>query len=388
MSAQSEAFYLDHAATTPMRSEVRAAVARCADERLGNPSSAHAWGRRARRRLEEARVTVAEALGAPADYVFFVRGGTEANNLAVLGRVRRQMANGGGGAPLVVTSPVEHPAVLEAARQARAEGAVHGTLKMDARVLDMDALDELLDARPAVVSCMWVNNETGLRLPVEEVAVRCRSRAVPFHCDAVQALGKVPLRLAEVPVSSLAISGHKVYGPPGTGALVTGDPDALLPMHQGGGQEGGLRPGTEDVVGAVGLAEAVRLAVAEQSAEATRLATMRDEVEARLLASDDGLRVYGRELPRAPHILSLGVPGADSDTLLAALDANGVAASGGAACASGSRAPSPTLAALYPEEDAAVVRLSFGRLIRLRQAKAAAEVVADVIRRARELLIG
>lgn len=385
MSAQSEAFYLDHAATTPMRSEVRAAVARCADERLGNPSSAHAWGRRARLRLEEARATVAEALGMPANQVFFTRGGTEANNLAVLGRVRRRTANGGG-APVVVTSPVEHPAVLEAARQAQAEGAVHRTLKMDAGVLDMDALDDLLDTRPAVVACMWVNNETGLRLPVEEVAVRCRSRDVPFHCDAVQALGKLPMRLEEAPVSSLAIAGHKVYGPPGTGALVTRDPDALLPLHQGGGQEGGLRPGTEDVVGAVGLAEAVRLAVAEQPAESARLAATRDEAEARLLAAVDGLRAYGRELPRAPHILSLGVPDADSDTLLAALDANGVAASGGSACASGSRAPSPTLAALYPDEDAAVVRLSFGRLIRRRQAKAVAEVVADVIGRVRELL--
>lgn len=385
MSAHSETLYLDHAATTPMRAEVRAAVARCSEEQLGNPSSAHAWGRRARRRLEEARAATAEALGAPTDHVFFTRGGTESNNLAVLGRVRRRAANGDAGL-MVVTSPVEHPAVLEAARQAEAEDAVHRALKIDGGVLDVDALDDLLDARPAVVSCMWVNNETGWQLPVAEVALRCRSRGVPFHCDAVQALGKVPVRLAELPASSLAIAGHKIYGPPGTGALVTGDPQALLPLHQGGGQEGGLRPGTEDVAGAVGLAEAVRLAVAEQPTEAPRLEAMRDEVEARLLASGDGLRVYGRELPRAPHILSLGVPGADSDTLLAALDAHGVAASGGSACASGSRAPSPTLAALYPEEDAAVVRLSFGRLVRRRQAKAAAEVVAGVIRRACEAL--
>ena len=385
MTARSETLYLDHAATVPMRPEVRAAAARCAEQQLGNPSSAHSWGRRAKRRLEEARAAVAEALGAPTDHVFFTRGGTESNNLAVLGRVRRRTANGASGA-VVVTSPVEHPAVLEAARQAEAEGAVHRTLKMDGGVLDLDALDDVLDARPVVVSCMWVNNEIGWRLPVEEVALRCRSRGVPFHCDAVQALGKVPLSLAEVPVSSLAIAGHKIYGPPGTGALVTGDPQALLPLHQGGGQEGGLRPGTEDVVGAVGLAEAVRLAVAEQPAESARLEAMRDEVEARLLAARDGLRAYGPELPRAPHILSLGVPGADSDTLLAALDAHGVAASGGSACASGSRAPSPTLAALYPEEDAAVVRLSFGRLVRMRQAKAAAEVVAGVIRRACEVL--
>lgn len=385
MSAYSETLYLDHAATTPIRSEVHAAMARCADERLGNPSSTHAWGRRARRRLDEARVQAAAALDVAPEHVFFTRGGTESNNLAVLGRARRQMANGGG-APLVATSSVEHPAVLEAARQAEAEGAVHRAIDVDGGVLDLDALDDLLDQRPAVVSCMWVNNETGLRLPVEEAALRCRSRGVPFHCDAVQALGKIPLRLAGTPISMLTVAGHKIYGPPGTGLLVTDDPRALLPLHRGGGQEGGLRPGTEDVAGAVGLAEAIRLAVDEQPAESARLEAMRDRAEAILLESVDGIRSYAHGLPRAPHILSLGVSGADSDTLLAALDAEGVAASGGSACASGSRTPSPTLAALYPEDDAAVVRLSYGRLVRRPQAEEAAEIVAGVIRRVQRML--
>ena len=403
--------YADHAATTPLRAEVRHVMAQCAEEGLGNPSSGHAWGRRARRRLEGARASAAELLGTTPDRVFFTRGGTESDNLAVLGSARRTRTEGMV-SPLVVTSSIEHPAVFEAARQVVAEGGRHVVVEVSPDgALDVGALRDALAEKPAVASFMWVNNETGLVLPVAELAERCQSRGVPLHSDAVQAVGKVPVSMADRAPDLLTVTGHKIGGPMGVGVLVARDPAAIAPLHVGGGQEGGLRPGTEDVAGAAGFAEALRLAVEDRQAEAARLAALRDEVEARLLGrgglgrsglgrserdSHSGLggveelAVACAEGPRAPHITALRVAGADSDTLLAALDADGVAASGGSACASGSSGPSRTLAALYPDDPAAYpgdpvasLRLSFGCLTRRRHADRIVEAVASAVERAR-----
>lgn len=380
-----EPIYLDHAATTPVRPEVADAMAASTVEAFGNPSSRHGWGRRARGRLEEARARVAASVGVPAAAVYFTRGGTESDNLAVLGRARSERAEAGGPAH-VVTSAIEHPAVLEAARQAAREGGRHTVVGFDEGTFDMDALRRVLRHRPAVVSCMWVNNETGLVLPIPEIAAECRACGTPLHCDAVQAVGKMPLSLGETPVDLLTVTGHKIYGPMGTGALIVQGGHRISPLHFGGGQERGLRPGTEDVVGAVGLATALELAVAETPTESDRLARLRDEVEAKLLDSVSGLRVNGQDLPRAPHILSLSIADTDSDTLLAALDAQGIAASGGSACASGSSAPSASLAALYSGGAAAALRLSFGRLNSRDQVGRIVAAVADAVERTRTLV--
>ena len=378
--------YLDHAATTPVRPEVAAAMSALLAEDFGNPSSGHAWGRRARGRLEAARASVAASLGATPNRVLFTRGGTESDNLAVLGRARHALETGA--TPHVVTSAVEHPAVLEAAERAVEEGGRHTVIGFQDGAFDLDALEETLrDDRPSLVSCMWVNNETGLVLPIGEIASLCRGCGVPLHSDAVQAVGKLPVEWAEAPVDLLTITGHKIYGPKGTGALIARDLRTLRPLHFGGGQERGLRPGTEDVAGAVGLAEAVRLAVAEAPAESARLGALRDAVETGLLSRIPGARVNAGSLPRAPHILSLGIPGADSDTLLAALDASGIAASGGSACASGSSAPSSTLAALYPGDGAAALRLSFGRLNQGPDAGPVVRAVAEAVGRTRSLAL-
>ena len=360
MFTGSQPIYLDHAATTPARPEVVEAMVGCMSDDFGNPSSRHVWGRAARRRLNEARSTVATALGVKADDVHFTRGGTESDNLAILGRTRHVAATGT--APHVVTSAMEHPAVLAAAGQAVREGGRHTVVGFDRGVFDLDGLRRALQEGPAVVSCMWVNNETGLALPIDRIAAECREWEVPLHSDAVQAVGKMPLPLAEAHVDLLTVTGHKIHGPKGTGALVVREGTGISPLHFGGGQEGGLRPGTEDVAGAVGLAEAVRLAIAEAPAESVRIAALRDAVEAKLLAAIPQLRVNGRGLPRAPHILSFAVRGTDSDTLVAALDTLGIAASGGSACASGSLEPSASLAALHPGDTSPVLRLSFGRL--------------------------
>lgn len=387
MPTHPDPLYLDHAATTPVRPEVVEAMAACMTGVFGNPSSGHDWGRQARRRLEEARATVASALGVTPSSVCFTRGGTEADNLAILGLAR--CARRQGARPHVVTTAIEHPAVDEAAQQAAREGARHTVVGFVEGALDLDALGRVLARRPAVVSCMWVNNETGLALPMDEIAAACREWDVPLHSDAVQAVGKIPVSLTRTPVDMLTVTGHKIYGPKGTGALIVrggrGRP-GIEPLHFGGGQERGLRPGTEDVAGAVGFAAAVRLAVAEAAAESVRLTEIRDAVESGLRASVPELRVNGDGLPRAPHILSLAIPGADSDTLLAALDASGIAASGGSACASGSSAPSASLSALYPGDTATSLRLSFGRLNAAGQVDRIVAAVAGAVARTRELV--
>lgn len=383
MPAISAPVYLDHAATTPVRPEVATAMQLALEDNFGNPSSAHAWGRRARILLEEARSTLAHAIGTSPECVVFVRGGTESNNLAVLGRARYDAARGA--RAHVITSAIEHPSVFEAARRVAAEGGRHTVVGFSGLDLDVGALAKALRQRASVASFIWVDNETGLELPIGEVGEMCRDHGVQLHSDSVQAVGKLAVEVDDLSLDMLTLTGHKVYGPKGAGALLVRERGALEPLHFGGGQERGLRPGTEDVVGAVGLAEAVRLAVGEQRSEAGRLKRLRDRVEAAVLAVVPGARAIAGEVPRAPHISSLRIPGADSDVLLAALDQVGVAASAGSACASGSGGRSRAVEALHPDDSGAVVRLSFGRLNAARAGERIAELVVGAAERARAL---
>jgi len=379
MRAMEDLIYVDHAATTPLRPEVARAMDGCRDQAFANPSSAHRWGRWARRRLNEAREEAAAALGTQPGRVFWTRGGTESANIAVLGRIRR--VAGDGGRPVVATSAVEHPAVARAAEQAAAEGALHVRIGVHHGELDMDGLRSALAQRPALVSCMWVNNETGLRLPVEDVAAECGRAGVPLHSDAVQAVGKIPVRLDQTPLDLLTVAGHKLCGPRSVGVLVAPAAGFLQPLHYGGGQEQGMRPGTEDVAGAVGMAEALRLATAELAPESARIEALRSAVEAGVRDRLPCVRVRDEQHVRAPHISSLAVPGADESTLLAALDMAGIAASSGAACSSGS----PARAAQGGARSEATLRLSFGRLSRAEQVTRLSDAVRDATARARRL---
>ena len=375
--------YADHAATTPVRAEVADAMAACRREAFGNPSSVHQWGQRARRRLEEARDKAAEALGVGANRVFFTRGGTESANIAVLGWVRRVMDDGE--APTVIVSEIEHPAVAGAAEQAEREGARRVVVGVARGELDVDGLVAAAEAGPALVSCMWVDNETGLVLPVEKAAEAGRQMGAVVHSDAVQAVGKMQLALGETPVDMATIAGHKVYGPKAAGLLVAPGPDFVRPLHYGGGQERGLRPGTEDVAAAAGLAEAVGLAVAEMPAEAVRLKALRSDVESRVRERVPGLRVAHADRVRAPHISSLAVPDADTDMLLSALDMAGVAASSGSACASGSSSKRSGAGVSDDAPREATLRLSFGKLTEERHAERLAEAVVEAAGLARGL---
>lgn len=379
--------YLDHAATTPMRPEVRAAMEPHLDSTFGNPSSTHRWGRRAATALDRARQKVARALGVEAEEVHFVRGGTEGDNLAVLGRAQAALA-AGEEHPLVAISSVEHSAVRDLASPLEAMGCEVVRIPATPEgTLSEKILDRVLERRPAVLSVMWVNNEVGTVFPIPELAARTRNAGICLHTDAVQAVGKVPVDLARTPVDLAVITAHKIYGPRSTGALVVREGTELAPRLFGGGQERGIRPGTQDVAGAVGLAEALRLAVEEQEEESRRLGSLRDELEGRLKERIPGLRVHGAEGPRAPHVANVGIPDADPGTLASALDVEGLAISTGSACASGSSRTSPVLRALYGEEAEkhAPVRYSLGRDTVPEEIGRAVEITVRVVERLRSL---
>src|SRR5829696_2361663 len=354
--------YLDQAATTPVRPEVLAAMEPFLGPRFGNPSSVHRWGREARAALDEARERVAHSLGANADEVCFTSGGTEGDNLAVLGGWR---AARGAGRNAVVTTPVEHKAVLAVAHQAAREGAEERMLAVDANgLVDRASFDALVREDVAVCSVMWVNNEIGIIQQVPALAEAAKARGASFHTDAVQAFGKVAIDARAQPFDTLTISGHKIGAPKGIGALYIRRGTVLEPLMHGGSQDRGRRPGTENVAFTVGLARAAELTVAEREAECARLKQLRDRLEAALLDRIPDAVVHGRGAPRAPHILSLSFPGTDSESLLMALDMAGVAASSGSACQSGSVTPSHVLTALgvAPELATSAIRLSLGAL--------------------------
>ena len=357
-----KAVYLDHAATTPIRNEVREAMEPYLSESFGNPSSLHRWGREASAALENARATVAEALSVSPKEIYFTRGGTESDNLAVLGCCKfmethkKQLT--------LVVSAIEHSAILDPAKLVTEwQGVELVTLPVSQDgVLDQEPLKLALESGPTVVSLLWVNNETGLVFPVAEISGLVNELGGTMHTDAVQAVGKIPVNVRETSIHLLTASGHKIYGPKGTGILFVRSGVDLVPLVHGGGQEQTLRAGTEDVAGAVGFACSLQLAVEEQQQSCKRLTELRSVLERSLLELIPGLHINLKNANRASHISSIAIDDVDGEDLLAALDLEGIAASGGSACESGSTQTSHVITALYGEEhSAATVRFSLGR---------------------------
>jgi cysteine desulfurase len=379
--------YLDHAATTPVRPEVlEAMLPYLTNQTFGNPSSAHRFGRAARAGVEQARRQVAEAIGAEPGQVVFTSGGTEADNLGIVGATLA--ARERGRAMCAAVSAIEHKAVLEAAHAVCHMGGREVLLPVDSDGrLELDALDAALAERPSVVSVMWVNNETGVIQPVAEIAGRCREAGVTFHTDAVQALGKVPVSVTDLSCTLLTISGHKIGAPKGIGALIVRDRKAIEAIIHGGGQQFGLRPGTENVAGAVALGRAAQLAAAEQVSVAERLCALRNELAARLKTLVSDLVVNGEHGTRAPHLLSVTVQGADSEALLMHLDLAGVAVSSGSACSTGAVEPSHVLVAMGVPRELALgaIRFSLGRDSTHEDIERAAEVMPGVVAKVRKL---
>lgn len=373
--------YLDYAATTPLRAEVREAMLAVLGERWGNPSSLHRWGREARATLEDARARFAAVIGAAPAEIVFTRGGTEADNLGVLGRARAEAPGA------IACSAIEHKAVLAAAKAAATDGRGLWIIPVDGNgQVDVDALAEILrEARPSLAAVMWASNEVGAVQPMERIAEMCAAAGVTLHTDAVQALGKLPVRMDRVPAHLAAFSAHKLGGPRGTGALFVRRGTRLDPLLHGGGQERGLRSGTEDVAGAVGLALAAELAEAERETVMAHIAAMRDRLEAGLCERVPGLRINAAGAPRLATISNVSAPGADAEMLLMALDLEGVAASSGSACSSGAVEPSHVLTAMgIPAEIAGPsVRFSLGRDTTDADVDRALEVFPAVVQRVR-----
>jgi cysteine desulfurase len=379
--------YLDHAATTPVRPEaLEAMLPYLTNQAFGNPSSAHRFGRAARAGIEQARREVAQAVDAEPSQVIFTSGGTEADNLGIIGAALASRDRGGSGCAVV--SAIEHKAVLAAAHAVCHLGGREVVLPVDDHGhVRLEALDAALAERPAVVSIMWVNNEVGVVQPVAEIAGRCREAGVVFHTDAVQAFGKVQVSMTELPCTLLTLSGHKIGAPKGIGALVVRDRKAVEAIIHGGGQQYGIRPGTENVAGAVALGRAALLAAREQTEEAARLRALRDRLAERLLVGVSDLTVNGDLAETAPHVLNVSIAGADSEALLMHLDLAGIAASSGSACSTGSVEPSHVLMAMGVPRDLALgaIRFSLGRESTAEDLDRVAEVMPAVAAKVRQL---
>lgn len=354
--------YLDHAATTPVREEVIAAMTPFFGSRFGNPSSTHRWGREARVALDEARERLAATLGAFPDEICFTSGGTEGDNFAILGsaRVRRAI-----GRTTVITTPIEHKAILAAVHQVAREGGEERMIAVTSSgIVDRDDFTRCLDSRTAIASIMWVNNETGVMQDIPALAAEAKTEGVMFHTDAVQAFGKVHIDTASLPVDLLTVSGHKIGAPKGIGALFIRRKTALENMFYGGAQDRGRRPGTENVAFAIGLATAAELLISEHDGECARVGALRDRFEQRLRERVPDVVFHSADAPRATHISNVSIPGTNSESMLMALDMRGIACSAGSACQSGSTSASHVLSAMgvAPELANAALRMSFGCL--------------------------
>lgn len=375
MSPLDPALYFDHSATTPPRPEVIEAMRLAMQESWGNPSSLHAWGERAAMAMERARQQVAELLNCEPETLLFTSGGTESNNLALFGVAQRYSTP-----QHLIISSVEHASVENAARRLQAQGWKVTRLPVNAAgQVDPQTLLRALQPTTVLVSIVHGQNEVGSLQPIAELGRLCRQAGVLFHTDAVQTVGRIPLDLAQLPVDLLSLSGHKLYGPQGVGALYVRPGVELQPLLRGGRQERRLRAGTQGIPAIVGLGVAAALAAQELQQETARLRQLQRQL-AQLLASVPGLRLTGPSdlEQRLPHHLSYCTAAMPGNVLVREMSRQGIAISAGSACSSGQRIPSRILLAMgYSEAEAlGSIRLSLGKAT----TQAAVEQVAQSLR--------
>ena len=372
----SDFIYLDHHATTPCDARVLAAMAPFWADNFANPASPHAMGRAAADAVDQARQQVAELVGARANEIVFTSGATESNNLAITGLARAW----GDKRRRIVLSAIEHRAVTEPIRWLGKQGFDAVTLPVDSvgRV-DLAAAERAIDGETLLVSVQGANHEIGTLAPLREIAQLAREQGALVFCDGAQMVGKVPLDVSEIGVDLLSLSAHKIYGPKGVGALFIrgGKRLGLQPMIRGGGQEAGLRAGTLNVAGIVGLGAACALCGAEMRDESVRLAALRDSFEAMIVARVPNVRRNGELSNRLPHGSSLTFAGVEAEMLLA--NCPNLMMSSSSACTSGAWEPSPVLTALglTRDEAYATVRVGFGRGNTMDEAMRAAGAIAD-----------
>jgi cysteine desulfurase len=371
--------YLDNNATTrPLDAVIEAMRGLLADD-YANPSSIHPFGQAVRHRVECARAQVAAMIHADPKEIIFTGSGTEAINLAIRGTLAMRI-----GRRKVLATTVEHSAVQKLGAQMVREGYVYEEVGVDsAGRLDFDELAERLDEDTAIVSVMWVNNETGVIFDVPRVAELAASRGVPLHVDAVQAVGKIPIDLTGVPITLLSAAAHKFHGPKGVGALFVRQRTRLKPILLGGGQERDLRGGTENVPGIVGMGVAAEAITQRDPVVLTRVARLRDRLEQGILQIVPDAKVNGAEAPRVPNTTNIGFPGLAAQAILMLLGERNVCVSGGSACASGSLEPSHVLKAMRVPDTYAhgSIRLSLSHLTTEAEIDTALGHLAEVTRR-------
>ncbi len=377
-------YYFDHNATTPVAPEVLEAMLPYLRDAYGNASSIHSFGQEARLGVDRARRQVASLLGCAAKDVVFTSGGTEADNLAIFGTARAVRDS----RRHVITSQIEHPAVLNACEQLEREGAEVTYLPADGDgSISPDDVQAALRPDTALISIMHANNELGTIQPPAAIGKIAREAGVPFHTDGVQSCGKIPTRVEELGVDFFSLSAHKFYGPKGVGALYVRKGLQLEKVQYGGRHERGRRPGTENVPGIVGLGAAAALAERNLEAEAARLAALRDRLEREVLARIEQCRVNARGAPRVANTTSIQFDCVEGEALLIGLDLRGCAVSSGAACSSGAVEPSHVLSAIGLDRDQAksTLRFSLGRQTTGEHIDALVKALTEVVSHLRAL---
>jgi len=381
--------YLDHNATTPLHPEVKAAM-REAAEVFGNPSSLHAFGRQARQLIEDARATVAGFIGAEPEEMVFVGSGSEANNtvLSSLTCCSGHCDARGETLRQLITSRIEHPCILEASKCIQEKGITVLYLDVDRTgKIDLGQLKKLLSGKRGLVSMMMANNETGTIQDIKQAAKLAHEAGALFHTDAVQAVGKIPVNVRDLGVDFLTLSGHKIYGPKGVGAIYVKKGVPFCPLIRGGHQEQGRRAGTENTIGIAGLGAAVAQRVKEMPGEAARLRTLRTMLSEGLTRRIPESTLNGHVTDCLAGTLNISFAGAEGEAILLYLDLEGIAVSTGSACASGSLDPSHVLLAmgLSPEQAHGSIRLSLGRDTTEDEVSFVLEKLPEVITRIRKM---
>lgn len=350
--------YLDHNATTPLDTRVYAAMKPYFTEVFGNASSPHYYGRMAKRALEESRETVARVVGSMPEEVIFTSGGTEADNLALRGIAYHRKKGH------IITSSIEHHAVMRTCSLLENDAFTVTYLPVDSQGrVDPDELKKSIRKDTILISVMFANNETGVIEPIAEIGGIAREYGIPFHCDAVQAVGKMVLDVEEIKADLVSLSSHKFYGPKGIGALIVKKGIRFSPILTGGYHEGGLRAGTENIPAVVGFAHALRISIEEMDTYKTRVSSLRNKLEAGLVNTIDQVEVHSSKADRLPHTSSIGFASVEAESILLHLDLKGVAASSGSACTTGEPEPSHVLLAMgvSPQLAQGSVRISLGR---------------------------
>lgn len=374
--------YMDYNATTPVREDVRKVLEQAVWDCFGNPSSLHLPGRKAKALMDSSRQKVAEAIGARRTEIIFTGGGSESVNLAIKGIA---LKHAGGH---LITSVVEHPCVIETCKFLEARGFEVTYLPVDRMgMIDPAGVEEAIRDDTCLISIMWANNETGVLQRVEKIGETAASRDIPFHTDAIQVLGKLPIDVKSLPVDLLSISGHKVYAPKGIGALFVRSGVTIEPLIHGGGQERGLRSGTENLPAIAAMAEACRLAVNEIPVETPRIRALRDALEKRILDEISASRVNGQTEARLPNTTNMTFPGAEGEAIVIGLDEAEIAASSASACAASHTEPSSVLLAmgLSREEAEASIRLSLGKFSTADHIERLLAVLPGIVERLRSL---